>query len=361
MSDAALSRLAQANGRLKRDKTRVSIAAIGDWLYLQAVLPPLPTEIGTQNKQRRIALRLPLTVECVSQAETRARELSRSLREGTFDWGAWRPEFRRSAQCDSIGDWIDRFEADYWNRRPKNPKSLTTWRHDYRKIFDKLPRDRPLNAEELIAIVLATEPDSRTRQRACRVLGALSQFAGCQIDLKRYRGDYGILRAAPRDLPDDRTILNWRDRIPNESWRWAYGLIAAYGLRPHEICYAKFVEPPRLDVGDGKTGDRVVWPIWPNWFEDLELKRPHRPNISGPDNSALGNRVTHAFKRYKIPFSPYYLRHAWAVRAIGQLDVSLAARWMGHSVEVHTRIYQHWLSIAVHQSAWERIPLSGSK
>lgn len=356
MNEAAIARLAQANGRLKRDKVRVSIAAINGWLYLTAVLPPLPCETCTQNKQRRIATGLPLTVEGVSQAETQARSLRRSITDGSFDWGDWRPEFRRSTPGESIGDWIDRFEADYWARRPKNPKSLTTWRHDYRKIFDKLPLDRPLHSEELLAIVLATEPDTRTRQRACRVLESLAKFAGLDCSFKAYRGAYGILKAAPRDLPDDRAIVHWFDRIPNDSWRWAYGLIAAYGLRPHEICYAKFIEPPRLDIEEGKTGDRVVWPIWPNWLDDFDLGHPRRPNISGPDNSALGNRVTHAFRRYKIPFPPYYLRHAYAVRAIGHLDVSLAAKWMGHEVDVHTKVYQHWLSLSVHQSAWEQIP-----
>ncbi|OCQ94852.1 hypothetical protein AMR42_12575 [Limnothrix sp. PR1529] len=359
MSDAAIARLAQANGRLKRDKVRVSITAIGNLLFLVAVLPPLPSESCTQNKQRRISTKLALTVEGVSQAETQARALRRSLTDGSFDWGDWRPEFRRSAQGEAIGDWVDRFEVDYWNRRPKNPKSLTTWRHDYRKIFDKLPLDRPLTHEELLAIVLATEPDSRTRQRACRVLESLAKFAGLNCSFKAYRGEYGILKAAPRDLPDDRTILHWFDRLPNDSWRWAYGLIAAYGLRPHEICHAKFTTPPRLDIEEGKTGDRIVWPIWPNWFEDFGLGQIIRPKISGPDNSALGNRVTHAFKRYKIPFSPYYLRHAWAVRAIGQLDVSLAAQWMGHSVEVHTSVYQHWIGVDVHQRAWAEISKKG--
>lgn len=355
MNEAAIVRLKQANGRLKRDRTRVSIAAINDWLYLTAILPPLPTESGTQNKQRRIALKLPLTIECVSLAESRARDLSRSLREGSFHWGDWRPEFKQSPVSDAIGAWIDRFEVDYFHRRKRNPKSLTTWRHDYRKIFDKLPLDRPLSADELRAIVIATEPDSRTRQRAVKVLSALARFAGLDINLKPYLGSYGILQAAPRDLPDDATILHWRDRIPNESWCWAYGLIAAYGLRPHELFHARFIKPPRLDILDGKTGPRITFPLLPNWFDDWDLAISRLPKCSGPDNSALGNRVTHAFRRYKIPFSPYYLRHAWAVRAIGLLDVSLAAQQLGHSVEVHTKVYQHWISAEVHQRAWEAI------
>jgi hypothetical protein len=66
---------------------------------------------------------------------------------------------------------------------------------------------------------------------------------------------------------------------------------------------------------------------------------------SGKDNSALGNRVTHAMKRYELPFQPYDLRHAWAVRTIAfKVPTTLAARMMGHSVEVHEKIYQQWIT-----------------
>ena len=77
------------------------------------------------------------------------------------------------------------------------------------------------------------------------------------------------------------------------------------------------------------------------------------PKVTGKDNSALGMRMTQAFKRYGFS-KPYNLRHAWAIRTLGfGLDVSLGAAQMGHSVQVHTDIYHHWISDRHHQRAFE--------
>ncbi|MEO1149319.1 MAG: site-specific integrase, partial [Cyanobacteria bacterium J06638_22] len=44
-------------------------------------------------------------------------------------------------------------------------------------------------------------------------------------------------------------------------------------------------------------------------------------------------------------FAPYDLRHAWAVRTLlFGWPVELSARQMGHSVDIHTRTYQRWIS-----------------
>jgi hypothetical protein len=45
-----------------------------------------------------------------------------------------------------------------------------------------------------------------------------------------------------------------------------------------------------------------------------------------------------------VPFQPYDLRHAWAVRAISnpQISPSLAAKSLGHSLMVHTTLYQRY-------------------
>ena len=348
-----IARLSQANGRLKRDKIRVTIIDMRGLLSLQATLPPLPSE--TERKQRKIALGLPLSLDGISRAEKRARLLGRSLREGSFDWSDWRQNQKRTAQGNTLREWIERYEANYWQRRPKNPKTLTTWRYDYRKVFDRLTLSDDLTPEALLRAVLATEPDSRTRQRTVRVLSQLARFADLDIDLRPYQGNYSIHQAAPRDLPTDDEIVAIAQKISNPSWRWAYGLIAAYGLRPHEIFHARFYHAPQLDILDGKTNSRIAYPLLPKWFDLWQLDRTDCPNCTGRNNTDLGSRVTHAFKRYDVPFAPYYLRHAWAVRAIGRLDVSLAAQQLGHSVETHTKVYQHWIGAEIHRAAWERL------
>jgi integrase len=51
-----------------------------------------------------------------------------------------------------------------------------------------------------------------------------------------------------------------------------------------------------------------------------------------------------ALRRAGADFKAYDLRHAWAVRAIHspQISPSLAAKSMGHSLAVHSTIYQRW-------------------
>ncbi|PAX45843.1 hypothetical protein [Brunnivagina elsteri] len=62
------------------------------------------------------------------------------------------------------------------------------------------------------------------------------------------------------------------------------------------------------------------------------------------------------FKGMNLPFTLKDMRHAWAIRTlIFELDISWAARMMGHSVEIHSRVYHHWISqkqmLAAHNKA----------
>lgn len=167
----------------------------------------------------------------------------------------------------------------------------------------------------------------------------------------------------PRDLPTDETIAQWRERIPNPNWQYAYGLIAVYGLRPHEVFRCNLDRFPVLQVEDNsKTGARRVYPFYPEWLEQWNLREATLPKVSGRNNSDLGSRVTHQFSRYAVPFPPYNLRHAWAVRSMEfGLDISLAAQQMGHSVRVHSETYHAWISEEVHQRAYEVLMLRADR
>jgi hypothetical protein len=52
------------------------------------------------------------------------------------------------------------------------------------------------------------------------------------------------------------------------------------------------------------------------------------------------------FRFVEIPFQPYDLRHAWAIRAhLMGIPIKAAADNLGHSVNMHTSIYQKWFSL----------------
>lgn len=99
-----------------------------------------------------------------------------------------------------------------------------------------------------------------------------------ESDATALRGDYSPKRVSPRDLPTDVEISEWRDRIPHEHWQYAFGLMACYGLRNHELFHIdleKLKTSPVLslidDCGGGKTGSRRVWACYPEWWDKWHL------------------------------------------------------------------------------------------
>ncbi|MEO1133684.1 MAG: site-specific integrase, partial [Cyanobacteria bacterium J06639_1] len=255
--------------------------------------------------------------------------------------------------------WIEKFEEDYFTRRSRTPKTETTWKKHYRAIFRRLPQERELTPQILLDAVTATKADTASRKQACIVTGALGKFAQIEFDPKPYRGSYSPKRAKPRDLPDDNTIAEWFYKIQNPSWRWVYGILACYGLRPHEVFHidpdSLQEEPGILTLKDGKTGGRRIWPCYPEWWREFGLGTIQLPAVHGRANSELGERVTQYLRRNaRLPFVPYALRHCWAIRTLEfGLDLSLASQQMGHSVQVHTDLYHHWISDRHHQRAFE--------
>lgn len=212
-------------------------------------------------------------------------------------------------------------------------------------------------------MVEGTEPDTKTRKRACMALGALARFADIEVEnLKALAGSYSPSSVEPRELPSDELIQEWQSRIPNAGWRWVFGIRATYGIRPSELLHVDTSELPILTVLEGKTGRRRVWPLYPEWLDLFDLRHSTIPTMGGKTNRDNGRKVNQAFRRYEVPFSPKMLRHAWAVRSISfGLDISLAAAQMGHSVEVHSKVYHRWLSDRHHQEAFERMMMRSDR
>jgi integrase len=343
----------QANGRLKASKVGAKIEIRGDRLVLRATLPPKPGSDQTKPHQQRLALGCHANGAGLSIAEAKAREISALVDQGRFDWT---PYLRSNAQDrNTVGHWAERFEKNYFEKRERNAETETTWRGDYRAVLNKLPPGEPLTAELLRAAVVETQPDTKTRKRYVMVVSALAKFAGLELDLLGLAGKYGSSTSAPRTLPTDAEIVEWWGKIANPGWRWVYGIMATYGLRNHEVFH---LDLDRLRAGDqvlevlkGKTGHRLVWPFYPEWFDELQLSNVVVPPINTDrSNKEIGAAVTKYFHDWaRLPFSPYCLRHCWAIRTIEFLvPVELAARQMGHAVNVHTATYHRWLT-ADHQ------------
>ena len=353
--------LNQANRRLKTDKTRVTIIIKGNRLYLRATLPPRPMSNKSFPHQQEIALGVYATVDGLSMAEKEARKVGFRLESGEFSWKPYlRHRLTGTLPYKTVGDWVGALKMDYFMRRAKTPQSLTTWETNYNEVFKRLPGDQPLTELILKKAIAATPPDTRTRQKTCLALDKLAKIASVDFDAKRFAGNYSPTKVSPRSLPSDLVIVEWYYRLSNPAWRWAYGMLATYGLRPHELFYLDLEEFSQgggvLRVLAGKTGARRVWPLHPEWVEEFSLSEVKLPACHGKTNRDLGNRVTRYFRRQEMPFRPYDLRHCWAIRSMQYgLEIGLAAQQMGHSATIHSQTYHAWLADQHHQLAFERL------
>lgn len=354
-------KISQANGRLRAGNVGVSIQQIGDRLYLRATLPPRPGSTRKDSYQQRIALGFRSNPAGIKAAESEARKVGVLLASGQFSWAAYLQE---SSQAETVSDWIARFEQHYLaaGGRPE------TWAGDYQKIFKKLEPGQALTGELLQGMILGTAPNTKTRRRACMAAGALAKFAGLEFDPAPLAGNYGPRRVAPRQLPTDEAIAAWRETIKNPAWRWVYGMLATYGLRPHEVFRLDLEEFARSGpivtvLENTKTGARRVWPCYPDWWNAWSLGDVQLPGVDlSRSNDKIGHSVSKYFLETKCPFKPYDLRHCWAVRSLEfGLDISLAAQQMGHSVQVHSQQYHHWITDRHHQRAFEALMLRSDR
>jgi integrase len=355
--------LEKANLKLKAQKAGVTIYLRGGRLYLQATLPPRPGSPKSEPHQQRISLGINANPAGIRRAEAEAKKLSGLIACKEFDWKFYRDEEPIPEEPQiAVAIWQQRFEDHYFSSRKRTHQTLTTWQGDYLEILRKLPADAGLSSDLLEEMIRKTEPDSKTRTRACMVVGSLARFAELPLnfDLKQLRGKYSPIKSAPRELPDDATIQYWHDQITHPGWAWVYGMLATFGLRPSEVFTLDTTE---LVAGsqmitvheESKTGERRVWAIYPEWIERFKLRDVRLPNVAlDKANQTIGGKVTPAFKRYGVPFPAYNLRHARAVRDIFcGLDISLSAAQMGHSVKVHTDLYHRWISKDSHQRAFD--------
>jgi integrase len=368
------ARITQVNQRLKAAKMGLQIERRGEKLNLRGTFPPRPGSLRLKPSQQRLSLGLPATIAGLKQAEQEVKIIAAQLIQNTFDWHnyvygtGW-------GRLDQLGlaQQIQAFEQHFLSdagRKGHPASAQTTWEFGYAPYLRKLEAIAQANpslslAEAIYATVRSTDPQTRSRQVCCTALNAFATFLNLElpIELKSFWGTYGTSRTQPRELPSDDLILATWSTIPNPSWRFVYGIMAAYGLRNHEVFfsdYSAFAQPgktPTVQVlASTKTGSHEVWPFLPDWVDQLQLREVQLPPVQTDlDKTTLqriGQLVTVQFRRYNIPFSPYDLRHAWAVRTIHVgLPDTVAARMMGHSVAVHTRTYHQWITRRDQQQA----------
>lgn len=367
--------IAQVNQRLKAARLGLRVERRGETLNLRGTLPPRETSYRQRAYQQRVPLGLPATKAGLKQIEQEAKVIAAKLIEKTFDWNLYLPQSRPQVLgSSSIEEKIAAFEAKLIHQASDDAKDLaaakTTWEKAYapylRKLAQTLNQHRRLSFQEaVLATVQSTSAHSRSRQVCCTALGTFASFCGLDMAeaLQPFWGNYSPNRTQRRQLPTDEEILAYSDRISNPNWRFVYGVMATYGLRNHEVFFCDYSQlatrqaEARITVLETtKTGLHDVWPFWPDWVERFKLRNillpPLNLDLQQTTLQRIGQQVSTQFRRYGIPFSPYDLRHAWAVRTIHfGLPDTVAAKMMGHSVAIHNRTYHRWITLRDQQQA----------
>jgi hypothetical protein len=362
--------IAKANERLRKLRAP-TIERRDNWLWLRGTFPPKPHLADRHPKpyQQRYALDLPAQPKYLRVAEQRAQLMGSQMHLRQFDWADYCDDPRSLRSVEAI---IQQFEEHYWLKRTVCPSTQSTLKV-YHSAFKRLPPEGTLTLELLIKTLDHWAPNSRGRQKACNSFAQLALCAGLAAEpIRELSGNYSPRAVRPKDLPTDEEIVERYKAIAGTSLRWLYGVIAAYGLRPHEPFHLDLRDFPKIRVGEHtKTGyrRRFVLPLYKEWAMEWRLWEQELPEFeelgkdpADYDNSWLANRVSNRFRRRKVGFSALFLRHAYAGRnfRFGH-SAAYGAKQMGHSVKVHETIYQAWIDEAIYEEMWEKQMKNGPR
>ncbi len=372
--------LLKVNQRLKSSKTKVSLKVTGGVIQLVATLPLKPGDThkqGRNKKQYKISLGIPANFDGLKTAEEEAQELGKLIARQMFTWtDKYLSQQAQGKKNITFSEFYDDLERRYFETRKKTIRSQNTFsglKKRYKLFFLS---DDVISKFSLIDKIKTSNTPSQ-RKMCIECANFIIKELGIDIDLKFLKIK---IEKQKRNIPTDNDVVGIFNKfchfIENEAStkrqaiechkrvKLIYALLAIYGLRPREI-----FNQPNLDWlvssenkhntfkvhESNKTGYREVFPFVPEWIELFDLY--NKENIDFlkkyvsevKDYKSLESKVSnvsHCFIRYSFGFKPYDLRHACAIRAHLQgVPIKAAADNLGHTVEMHTKVYQQWFGL----------------
>jgi integrase len=382
-------KLEQVNLRLKSAKTKVTIRESNGCLQLRATLPIKPGDKdirGTGRKQYNISLNIPANLEGLKTAEEEAYELGKLIARKSFVWNdKYLGQAAIQKDLRTIGELLAKFEEEYFKTHKRTTKSEHTFFYYFTRVKRYTNADDLATEESLINAIEKIDKEW-AKYNAVRAISVFCQLFKIDINLTSYSQ---IPESNSRNIPTDAEIvtgfykfdeyLNHRGKQVNQEvkdswqlWRWTYGMLAVFGLRPRELFMnpdlAWWLSVENVDFTwkvdkDCKTGEREALPLYKYWIEEFDLRNPKyvemlarainkKDKNNHAEITALIQRISWWFRKIGLDFKPYDLRHAWAIRAhILGIPIKAAADNLGHSVQVHTQTYQRWFSLDMRKLA----------
>lgn len=344
----------EVNARLKAAKHRCTLSLRGSRFSLVATLPE--RDNPTVRRQQRIALGIDATPGGLEQAERRAIDLGYQLRTSTFSWELWdAPELREAITVEDFRNAAETLHAAKYRISPE--RGSNAWTKKWAPALRKLPPSGAITEDVLLRVIRRIPEGTAARRDQGNLLAQVARSLGFDpAPLLAVCRGYGAAALTPRDIPTDPEIEAAWTRLKLPHWRWAWGMCAAYGLRPHECVGITWLEDNWIEVNDKtKTGSRRVTPCPSPWVDTFELRILARPPQSA---QTLAKVFGDALERAGVSIKPYNLRHAYALRLMSKgVSADLGARLMGHSLQVHQTTYQRWIEADRIQKAMSDIRL----
>jgi integrase len=297
-------------------------------LYLLANLPRRDGQPGRQ--QSRIALKLDDNPVNRRAAAKQLTTLQRQLATDTFDWAYW------TDQREGI-TWREAIARLHRARVVLGRTSERTWEINYMGRLRQIPPASTVTSESIAAALQRYDRSTCSYKELWYLLRQLAQLAAVpfpELPVPTYN------RAELVAVPTDAEIIRWVEDAPDPAC-WYLGMMATYGLRPHEIEGSQLIERDYLQVAEGsKTGFRTVVPVPRDWVERFNI-RDRRIREQPTDVAKWLSKTTH---QLGLSWRPYALRHAYAGRLWreggSRLDIYTAARLMGHTATQHAKTYR---------------------
>ncbi|MCE2839594.1 MAG: hypothetical protein LW834_22050 [Cyanobium sp. 49614_E6] len=272
------------------------------------------------------------------------------------------------------GDWEELIDAFREHKLISGEIKPSTWHRVYRHHMNHVlgavavgaPPQNSKQLLETLARIWADKPGGRTRQIQIQSTAALLRWAVAERrlgedweppqDLAVFVGRSRAAKSITTPLEVEHILaLVWA--IPDARWRFAFQLMAAYGLRPEELQHLQ-IRQGRLwcmyekVASRGKTRPRVLRPLpCDDWADGWRLEErfsaqelpPMQPGLGGGYvghylmNRPLWKELRREYETKGEKLVPYSCRHAYAHRAhvICDLPPKVVAAAMGHSVQTH--------------------------
>lgn len=314
-------------------------------LYINGTFPKKSGEPGTE--QTSLTLQLDDTPAGRKAAEKWLKKIERELKNKTFDWA----DYRRTTKGVKRKTWLEAIRTLRRRKVELGRVTPSTWEVNYWGTLKLMPLQSIVTTAAIAEELGRYQRDQYTYKKIFGLFRHIAKIS--EVDFPEVPEPTYTQKSAATNVPSDDEIIEWVLGA-GPAYQWCFGMMATYGLRPHECDTCQVIDHDGLMLvqvnEQTKTGYRTVIPQEKEWINLFNLR--NRVNRPPSDRAAERRDATSVWlnaRRLKqgIKWKPYALRHAYAGRLWrnggSELSVFDAAQLMGHSCKIHIDTYRAWI------------------